>query len=393
MALQWNIHGAIALVAALVAITMGAFVFSTRPDRLQNRRLAAAVIIGGLSAGFYFGAPLFSGEPSLAGAAIRIGISLMIALPPAYLLFLATIRAPLTRALRSRRATLGIAGYMIAVEAAWLLAPERFLDGLAYLPAIGGWHLDLTAPHAGFRIAVLAPIALVQIYGLLVALSAYRCADTPSARQKAGAFACAFGLRDLLGVLFIGYFGARSLRMEGAQEVAFILGIPVMDLIFYGVLGYGILKTQLFDIDLRVKLAVERGLVAAPFAAMFFVAAEALERSVPVESFWLAVGSAGIIVIALRPIRALAARLADRLLPGVEATPEYLLSRRELVYRNAVQAVVEDGLISSAEQRVLERLGRDLALPQHVTDSIERKDGLLRTRQGLWLAHSPIQPT
>lgn len=371
MPLQWSTHGAIAVAAAVAAIGMARVVYSTRPDRLQNRWLAGATIIGGLSVGLYFGAPLFATDPQVAGMSVRAGVSLMILLPPGYLLFLRTIPSPLTRGLRSPRACLLIGAYGLFAEALWLLAPERFLDGLAYYPRLGGWHLDLTAPHAGFRIGVLGPIALVQIYGFLVAISAYRHAATLAARRQARAFALAFGARDLLGVIFIGYFGARSLRLGGIEEIVFILGIPVMDLLFYFGLAYGILETQLFDIDLRLKLAFERSLVAAPFAASFFVATEALERSLPFESFWLAVGSAGTIVIVLRPIRLFASRIADRVLPGVDGSPEYLSERREEVFRHAVEAILEDDRVSEAERRVLDRLGHDLALGRERVAQIE----------------------
>lgn len=362
MALQWSTHGALAVAAALVAVAMAWFVYSTRPDRIQNRLLGAAIALGGLSTGFYFGAPLFATERALARDAIGIGVTLLVLLPPVYLLFLGTIRTPLTRPFRGRAAFWSLALYTVLVEAAWLAAPGRFADGLTYHPQIGGWHLDPGAPHRGLRILLLGGLGLVQLYGLLVALAAFRNATTRTARDQAASFALAFGSRDLLGAAFILYFGARAIRMNSLEESVFILALPVMDLLFYLLLAYGILRTQLFDIDLRLKAAFERTLIVAPFAATFFVVTEALERLVPFESFWLGVGSAGAIGFLLRPIRRGASRIADGIIPGVAGTPDYLLARSREVYRHAVEAALEDGAISASERRVLERLEADLGL-------------------------------
>ncbi|HUF51822.1 MAG TPA: hypothetical protein VMN60_13430 [Longimicrobiales bacterium] len=370
MPLQWSTHGALALTAALVAVAMGAFIYHARPDRRQNRLLAAAVALGGLSAGFYFGAPLFATDPGQARVAIWIGIALLIPLPPVYLLFLGTIRTPLTRPLRGRPAVWSLAAYTLLVEIAWFGAPHWFVDGIGYHAGVG-WHLDAAAPHLGLRAFLLGGLAAVQLYGLLVALVAYRTATTTSARQQAGAFALAFGSRDLLGAAFIAYFASRTLQIEGARAAVFFLAVPGMDLLFYLLLAYGILKTQLFDIDLRLKLAFEHSLIATPFAVSFFLASETLERFVPFESFWLGLASAALIVLLLRPIRNAASRLADGLVPGVERTPEYIGARAREVYRNAIEAALEDGRVSDAERRVLQRLGLDLGLAAEDASALE----------------------
>lgn len=380
MPVQWSAHGALAIAAALAAVAMAAFVYASRPDRQQNRLLAIAIALGGLTTGFYFGAPLFATESAHARAMIAVGVTLLVPLAPVYLLFLGTIRIPLTRPFRGPVAVWASCAYVAAMEIAWVAAPDRFMDGLRYWETLGGWHLDPAAPHLGLRAVLLGGLGLVQLFGLLVALVAYRRAATPTSRQQAGAFAIAFGSRDLLGAAFILYFGARSMRIEGPAETIFILALPAMDVLFYLLLGYGILKTQLFDIDLRLKVALERSLVAAPFAATFFVVTEALERAVPFQSFWLGVASAGAIVLLLRPIRRAASGLADRALPSIAPTAEYLGGRSRQVYLHAVEAALQEGPIAAAERRVLDRLARDLGLPPDEMLALESRARVITGR-------------
>ena len=46
--LIWNPWGLFGLVPLILCAAMGAFVFATRPDRAQNRRLGIALIVEGI---------------------------------------------------------------------------------------------------------------------------------------------------------------------------------------------------------------------------------------------------------------------------------------------------------------------------------------------------------
>lgn len=43
-------------------------------------------------------------------------------------------------------------------------------------------------------------------------------------------------------------------------------------------IAYGILRTQLFDIDLRIRWTIKQSTVASAFVAMFYVVSEGADR-------------------------------------------------------------------------------------------------------------------
>ena len=374
MSLGWNPFGAVGLVAMVLSCAMSWFVYATRPDRPQNRRLALVLQLGGLSAGFYFGIAILGRSPETATWGIAIGVTALIAAPAAYLFFLATVTSPLAKPLQSKWASGLLLAYVVIVEALWFVDPEFFIDDhLVFYSQVGGWHVDFEEPLTGVIVLGAGMLALAELYGLLVAISAYRHATTASGRQRAFAFAVAFGVRDLFGAAFVIYFGALEGYFLPGGEILFILTVPVIDLFFFSLLTYGILKSQLFDIDLRLKFVVRQASVALPFAFAFFLVSEGLESFLllPFDSFWLGLLAAGSIVMLLKPIQSGAEKIADRLLPGVESSSEYLEGRKDEVYKNALEAFLEDGLITDRERRVLDRLCKDLGITENRAMAIE----------------------
>lgn len=365
MSFGWNPYGVVGLLAMVLACTMGWFVFSTRPDRPQNRRLALVLQLGGISAGFYFGLAVLARTADTARWAIEIGMTLLLACPAVYLMFLATVASPLARPLRSKSTPILLLVYVLVVEAFWFTNPGFFIaDHLAYYPRVGGWHVDFHEPLIGGKLFGGGMLALAELYGLLVAVSAYRHATTAGSRHRAMVFAVAFGTRDLLGAAFVIYFVALGGYFLPGGDVLWLVTVPVVDLLFYALLTYGILKGQLFDIDLRLKGMLRRSIVALPFAVAFFVMSETVEQYLvlPFDSSWLGLLAAGIIVLLLNPIRDFATSIADRLLPSVDASGDYVEGRKEEVYRNALETFLEDGVISDRERKVLERLRSDLGI-------------------------------
>jgi hypothetical protein len=365
MSLGWNPFGAVGLLAMGLACTLGWLVYSTRSDRSQNRRLALVLQLGGVSAGFYFGMAVLGQTVETALWAIAIGMTVLLASPAAYLIFLATVASPLTKPLQSKWAAALLVAYVLAVEVFWFLNPEFFIsDHLAFYERVGGWHVDFQEPNIGGKVFGGGVLALAELYGLFVAISAYRHAPNPTSRQRALLFAVAFGIRDLFGAAFVIYFVVLGGYFLPGGDVLFILTVPIVDFLFYSLLTYGILKSQLFDIDLRLKTVLRRSMIALPFAAAFFVVTETVERFLllPFDSFWLGLLAAGSFVLVIHPIQARAAAIADRLLPAVDASPDYLEGRKDEVYRNAFETFLEDGVIAARERKVLDRLRADLKI-------------------------------
>jgi hypothetical protein len=374
MTFEWNPFGVVGLLAMVLACGMGWFVYFTRSDRPQNRRLALVLQLGGVSAGFYFGVAVMGGNADTARWAIEIGMTLLLASPAAYLFFVATVNSPLARPLQSKTALALMVAYVVVVEAFWFADPGFFIgDQLAHYSRVSGWHVDFLQPLIGGRVFGGGMLALAELYGLIVAISAYRNASNPMSKDRALIFAIAFGFRDLFGAAFVIYFTALDGFFRPHGDVLFILTVPVVDLFFYSLLTYGILKSQLFDIDLRLKGGLRHSIAALPYAVVFLVAQEAVERFVllPFDSFWAGLLAAGSIVVLMRPIQTQADAIADKILPGIDRSAGYLESRKDEVYRHALESFYEDGIITSHERKALERLSADLGIDARRARAIE----------------------
>lgn len=242
----------------------------------------------------------------------------------AYLPALAVaINSPLLRPFRRGPGVLipvviGVTGAVLAMARPDLFlvglthdAPRRF--GTPYFPVIGApwtiaWNL----------------LTLSYTYGLIATLVAWRRAETPLARRRAGVFSLAFGTRDLFwgGVfLFLALFATEA----SIDALYLAIQLAAWALFAYVLLtAYGIATVHLFDIDLHLKWTLQRGTVAAAFIAVFFVVSEGTATVLSGSLGTLAgLLVTGLLVFALAPLQRSAERLADAALPSVQDTPEY----------------------------------------------------------------------
>jgi hypothetical protein len=231
-------------------------------------------------------------------------------------------------------------------------------------------------PWWGGRIFDPGPLAqmayalsgVASIYSLVVAISAYRrSAAGTAAKERARWYAIAFGFNDgiiiLVTTIVPGVYQATHGGDVRPIELIFVWAIPMGVTVFVLLLAYGILRTQLFDIDLRLAAGLRRGVVAAVLLFAFFAAAE-IAKSVVSEEFGYVIGAfaAAALVFVLKPVERFAASLSSALLPGVEASPAYLAFRKLEVYLEAVEAAYEDGQLSQEDRVILKRLQAKLGV-------------------------------
>ncbi|HVM45436.1 MAG TPA: hypothetical protein VM582_05820, partial [Candidatus Thermoplasmatota archaeon] len=279
----------------------------------------------------------------------------------AYLFFYSALDSRLARALRSW----------------WIRAPVMAgaLASFVYVLA----HPDLLG---GLSILSFRAWAAFGLLGLLVAISAWREAPRDSMRRRqAKAYALAFGVRDAGWFLYIWWlyptFGPLE-RVDPFWTGFFIVFAPCITIAFVVLLGYGILRTQLLDIDLHIKIGLRRSTVAAMFVAVFFVVSE-LAASLLTQRMGavLGVAAAGLLVFALAPLQRLSERVADAAMPGVRDTREYRTVRKREVYRAAVEAAHADGAVSAKERDVLAALADQLGLTAREALEEERAAGVV----------------
>jgi hypothetical protein len=137
-------------------------------------------------------------------------------------------------------------------------------------------------------------------------------------------------------------------------------------------IAYGILRTQLFDIDLRIRWSIKQSTVASVFVAVFFLVSEGANRVLSSELGGFAgLFAAALVMFFLAPLQRFADRVAGAAMPNTTNTPEYIAFRKMQVYEEALaEAQHEDG-ISERERALLNRLRDSLGISATDAQTIE----------------------
>ena len=259
---------------------------------------------------------------------------------------------------------------------------SRFIlfGGLAFALVIPFLPEDV---RRGFNVPFYIVICIVLAWGFAGAVHTWYIASTDAERERARAFTFAFGARDVLWTMTFGYFilvyygligpGVEQLR---AGSTVFSILLPLFYelavIIYVPLVAYGVLRVQLFDIDLRIKRTLKRGTVAAAFVATFFVISE-LAGNYLSSQFGTVLGvlGTGALVFFLDPLQRAAEKLSNAAMPNTVDTPEYESFRKLQVYDSAVRAALEDGHISKRQRRVLDSMIESMGIDRNVAERME----------------------
>jgi hypothetical protein len=327
------------------------------------------LILEGILAGGVIGLLFFFDDPTMVTVFATVGTAAMATLPFQYLSFLAiALDTPLVVPFRSRGATvlLGLASTVAAVFV--IVNPHMFVSEL-YRPGWAPWNFRFV--DLGQRLVQLQ--GLVFLFGLIAAVTAYvRTRKGSAARNRAKWFAIAFGFRDVyVGVIQILYPILRPVPVWG--DFVYNPGSAMAYTAYILLLAYAVLRFQLFDIDLKIKFALQQSTVGALIVGGFIVGSEILELLVPVSGALLSFLVAIVILLMLRPIQRLALRMTNRLMYGVQNTPEYLNTRKLDVYRATLEGILQDGIITDKERKILDRLRDNLRISPGEAVELEKE--------------------
>jgi hypothetical protein len=233
-----------------------------------------------------------------------------------------------------------------------------------------------------FRVPFYVVICISLTWGFAAAVHSWYTATSEAKRERAKAFTLAFGIRDIFwtvsfGLLVVYVYAVLAdtsdtpdmshpylLTARFLYEVGLILFVPLV--------AYGVLRVQLFDIDLRIKRSLKRSTVAAAFVATFFVVSELAANFLSNQlGAVLGVLVTGGLVFFLDPIQRAAERLSNAAMPNTHETPEYESYRKLQVYENAVQAALEDGHISDRQRRVLNSMVQSMGIDPSIAEQLE----------------------
>ena len=279
-----------------------------------------------------------------------IGDCAMLALYPPFLA--AALRTKLTRPFSGVpvRLVLGAAAVVLCAVVLW--GPIK----------IGGTFLYVS-------------LAVLFGYAFVASVHAWYLASG-AARSRAGVFALAFGARDICwgyayGMatwwLWIGTYQVVDPDVSGLAYIIYALGA----MIAVPLITYGILKTQLFDIDLRIRWTIRQSTVAAAFVAVFYVVTEGADRVLASElGNWIGLLASGLLIFFLAPLQRFGERVASAAMPNTRNTPEYAAYRKLQVYEAALEDALPGG-ISDKERALLNHLRESLEIAPEDATALE----------------------
>lgn len=363
----WNWWGVPGVLVLLLAWSAAGVALWAAPRRRVNRQLAAVLLLEGVYGAGNFGLLFFVTDPAVAAVFARLGAIAMTTLPLQYLVFLGvSLDSPIARPFGSRlgRGILHVA--TVAAVFALVRAPQLFITNV-FVPDWAPWNFT----YVGWGPRVVQFHGIVSLFGLVVAIDAFRrAAPGSAARNLAGWFIVAFGIRDA-------FIAAIQVMMPYVRPIPFwgdLIYNPVhgmMYVTYVPLLAYAILRHQLLDIDLKVRFVLKQGTVGALLAGLFLVTSELIESVIHVEGAVLGVLLAVVIAAALHPAQRLAERLATSAMPGVRPDETYLEGRRRDVLRSAIENAWADGHLTERDCRLIRLLREELRVGEREAFDLE----------------------
>lgn len=360
--LQFNSVGLLALIAAAMCWSFAVVLFRTSMPGGVARNLSLLLVVEGvtlISTGFL---DLFLSESVRASPSYptwvwfemvvhTFGDCAMLVLYPPFLA--AALQTKLTRPFERKRVQLAITTLSVALFLAVFLTPLWLGATLLYLL-----------------------LSLLFGFALVASIHAWHI-QTGAARARARSFAIAFGVRDIcwgfvygaaIVLIFMGQYSVVDTDASSPVYVVYALGT----LLAVPLIAYGILRTQLFDIDLRIRWTIRQSTVAAAFLAVFYLVTEGADRLLETQfGNWFGLLASALLIFFLAPLQRFAERVASAAMPNTQNTPEYAAYRKLQVYEAALEDAMPGG-ISEKERTLLTHLRDSLGIAAADADAIER---------------------
>ena len=237
--------------------------------------------------------------------------------------------------------------------------------------------VQLTPATVGVA-AMYVSLATMFGFALVAAIHAWQAAANDIARSRARIFVMAFGFRDLCWG-FVYTMALLAIWGEGydvsdTQDSILYFAYVLGTLVAVPMIAYGILRTQLFDIDLKIRWTIKQSTLAGAIIAIIYVISEGASQVLSAELGNIAgLLAAAVVVFFLTPLQHFAEKVASAAMPNTRSTPEYIAFRKMQVYEAAVSEAMQEGGISHKERALLNHLRDSLGVSAEDADAIERE--------------------
>jgi hypothetical protein len=353
-------------IFGLIAIAMcwgfGVVLYRVGAAGSIARKLALLLIFEGLilvTAGYVElllipGVDLSSRYPNLQFAVLvvhTLGDVALLALYPPFLA--AAIQTKLTRPFGNPRMRIGLVGVAVSIFVVVLFGPIEIGATLLYLM-----------------------LFLLFTFAVVASIHAWHVAAPGIARTRARIFAVAFGFRDVCwGFIYAqGIYLIAAGLLDQPEQASFYIIYASGTFFAIPLIAYGILRTQLFDIDLRIRWTIKQSTLAAIIVTFIFLVSEGADRFLSAElGSFAGLLAAAVIVFFLTPLQRFAESVAGAAMPNTRNTPEYVAHRKMQVYEAALAEAQQEGGISTKERVLLNRLRDSLGISSADAEALERE--------------------
>ncbi len=364
--LTWTPWAVPGLAVLVIGLALALFILRARPDRYQNRILALQLACEAFAVGLVGGGVWLLRDAEVVRPVTLVAMAVVWPKLWTYYCFLGTLDTPLARPLRSPWVRHGLLLATLGGAATVALRPDWYGGEVHWWEAVRAQGM---APGTAF-LAITWVWVVVWLAGLAVSVSAWKHARTEIRRQQGKAYLIAYGFRDVCFALIT--LAMTVVPPDHPQAHWTLVAFPLVWLVYYPLVGWGILRHQLFDVELQLKRGLRGSVVASAIAVLFFTTAYALGYFIQLDGFGLGLLLAATVAAVLRPLQRWAERIADGILPQVAPTADYLQDRRHEVYRNALEAAFFDGVVTEKEEAILLGLARSLGLADEERQEILR---------------------
>ncbi|MBW3583500.1 MAG: hypothetical protein KY455_10425 [Euryarchaeota archaeon] len=136
--------------------------------------------------------------------------------------------------------------------------------------------------------------------------------------------------------------------------------------------GYAIARHRLFDIDIKIKSAVQRSTLVGVFLAVFFMVTVTAENFLTDRYGWAFGGvGAGLLLFALTPLERLGKRIANMAMPSTRSLDELAPSDKETLFMEQLRLVWMDGSLTPKDRVVIANLRARLEIASGVAERLE----------------------
>ena len=358
---QFSSVGTLALIAVAMCWSLALWLYRVGQSGSVARKLSLLLVVEGatlISTGYlnlFFteAVQVYSWYPGfmLSQSIVHtFGDCAMLALYPPFLA--AALKSKLTRPFARTSTKIVVTGFAVALFFAVYFTPLAIGASVLYLL-----------------------LSLLFMFALVASALAWR-QETGVARERARSFAIAFGLRDICwgfvygGAILMIYQDNYSVVDDDASSPIYLV-YALGTLLAIPLIAYGILKTQLFDIDLRLRWTIRQSTVAAAFVAVFYLVTEGADRVLASElGNWIGLLATALLVFFLAPLQRFAERVATVAMPKTQNTPEYAAYRKMQVYEAALEDALPGG-VTEKERTLLVHLRDSLGIAPVDAESLE----------------------